>query len=78
MMEMTQELTASVLENALNHGKFNVQLRNALENAVDYLKPVEIDMEGGGAFWFAVCGECHLILQREWKFCPACGRGVKW
>lgn len=52
MMEMTQELTASVLENALKHGKFNVPLRNAIENAVVHLKPVEIDMEGGGGMWF--------------------------
>ena len=77
MMEMTQELTASVLENALKHGKFNVPLKNAIENAIVHLKPVKSDMEGGGLFWFEVCGECHLILQSEWKFCPECGRGIK-
>jgi len=38
MMEMTPELTASVLENCLKHGKFNIPLRNAIENAVRLLK----------------------------------------
>lgn len=77
MMEMSQELTASVLENALKHGKFNLPLRNAIENAVVHLKPVPYEMEGGGNMYFAVCGKCHLILQSSWKFCPECGRGVK-
>ena len=77
MMEMPPELTASVLENALKHGKFNVPLRNAIENAVRLLKPVPIEFEGGGQFWFMVCGECHLIVQSSWNFCPECGRGIK-
>lgn len=38
MMEMSPELTASVLENCLKHGKFNIPLRNAIENAVRLLK----------------------------------------
>ena len=76
-MEMSQELTADVLANALKHGKFNIPLRNAIENAVVHLKPVEREMEGGGNHWFEVCGECHTSLQSWWKFCPECGKGIK-
>ena len=76
-MEMTRELTASVLENALKHGKFNIPLRNAIENAVVHLKPVPFELEGGGKTWFETCGVCHSTLQSWWKFCPECGRGVK-
>ena len=77
MMEMSQELTASVLQNALKHGKFNIPLRNAIENAVVHLTPVPVEMEGGGSIWFEVCGECNASLNSWWKFCPECGRGVK-
>lgn len=77
MMEMNHELTASVLANALKHGKFNIPLRNAIENAVRLLTPVPRELEGGGNMWFPVCGECHLILQSSWKFCPECGRPVR-
>lgn len=77
MMEMSQKLTAEVLENALKHGKFNIPLRNAIENAIVHLKPVPVEIEGGGHTWFEVCGECHGSLQSWWKFCPECGRGVK-
>ena len=77
MMEMSPELTASVLENALKHGKFNIPLRNAIENAIVKLTPVEAEMEGGGSLWAKVCGECHTILRSGWKFCPECGRPVK-
>lgn len=77
MMEMTQELTASVLSNALKHGKFNIPLTNAIENAIAYLTPVPAEMEGGGHTWFEVCGECHTTLNSWWKVCPECGRPVE-
>jgi hypothetical protein len=76
MMAMTQELTAAVLENALKHGKFNIPLRNAIENAIVHLTPVPYEMEGGGNIWFDVCGECHVYISSDWKFCPWCGRGI--
>lgn len=75
-MELTPEATAKILDNALKHGKFNVQLTNAVENAVRLLTPVPAEMEGGGQFWFKVCGECHGQLRQYDKFCPECGRGV--
>ena len=47
MMEMTAEVTASVLDNLLKHGSFNVVTRNAVENAVRLLKQYPV-----------TCGEC--------------------
>lgn len=76
MMEMSPELTAQVLENALKHGKFNVPLRNAIENAIDHLTPVPAEIEGGGNSWHKVCGKCHGYLMAHWKFCPECGKGT--
>jgi hypothetical protein len=37
-MEMDARLTADVLENLLKHSKFNIVIRNAIENAVRHLK----------------------------------------
>lgn len=77
MMEMSHELTASVLENAMKHGKFNIPLRNAIENAVRLLKPVSSEIERSGSYLAETCGECGTSLLSYWKFCPECGRGVK-
>ena len=77
MMEMTPEQTAIVLENIMEHNKFKIPIKNAIENAIVHLKPVPVEMEGGGYNWFEVCGECHGAVDPSWKFCPECGRGVK-
>lgn len=37
-MDMNRDLTVSVMENLLKHGKYNVPTRNAMENAVRLLR----------------------------------------
>ena len=36
------------------------------------------DIDGGGMTWFFCCGECRHTLQDRWKYCPECGKRVKW
>ena len=50
----------------------------AKEDVIKLLKPVVPEMEGGGNMWYPVCGECHGYINDTWKFCPECGRAVKW
>lgn len=60
--------------NAMEHELYADYVFDALE----LLKPVEAEMEGGGNMWYPVCGECHGYINDTWKFCPECGRSVKW
>ena len=41
-------------------------------------QPVPAELEGGGANWWDVCGNCHTTIIRNYKFCPECGRGILW
>ena len=36
------------------------------------------DIDGGGVIWYFCCGECRRSIQKDWKFCPECGKRVKW
>ena len=36
------------------------------------------DIDGGGVVWYFCCGECRHSLQNGWKYCPECGKRVKW
>lgn len=41
---------------------------------LEALEPVEPTWRRG----FAFCGKCGGGVGRETKYCPICGRGVKW
>lgn len=53
-MEMTAEATANILDNLLQHWKFNVMTTNAIENAVRLLKQFPV-----------TCGECKKNCSDE-------------
>lgn len=36
------------------------------------------DIDGGGMVWYFCCGECRQSIKQGWKFCPVCGKKVKW
>lgn len=74
---MNHELTASVLANLLKHGKFNLPTRNAMENAVRLLTPVEPEAYSTNMGVFYTCGECGGQITSYDKFCSECGRPVK-
>ena len=38
----------------------------------------EPELEGGGHSWYWVCGECRKIISDRYKYCPGCGRKIKW
>ena len=40
-------------------------------------KPVEPKKQIEEAEWI-VCGNCNKHLIHKWKYCPYCGRSVKW
>ena len=39
-------------------------------------EPAEIELEGGGATWWYVCGECHGSVDCTDGFCKHCGRAL--
>ncbi len=64
-------------------------LREALKIAIHNLKesePVEPDAQGDDSFSCGNCGEtvgweeinCGGISMVKYKYCPECGRAVKW
>ena len=65
MMEMTAEVTASVLDNLLKHGKFNVVTRNAIENAVRLLKDQPEIVR---------CADCEWLIEDGCGDCDMCAR----
>ena len=52
-------------------------LAEATETVVEHFRPAEIEMEGGGSYWYSVCGECHGVIDDNDLFCKHCGRPVK-
>ena len=88
MMEMSPELTASVLENALKHSKFNIPLRNAIENAVHHLNSNEhihwtpVKALGGPGYPYndlecSGCGYRVKMIPKGWVYCPHCGKPIE-
>jgi predicted RNA-binding Zn-ribbon protein involved in translation (DUF1610 family) len=66
-----------------------MDLREALKIAIHNLKesePVKPDAQGDGSFACGNCGEtvgweelnCGGISMVKYKYCPECGRKVKW
>ena len=52
-----------------------------MSKAVDGLKrniPEPAEIEGGGASYFYVCGDCHGIVDSLDKYCRHCGRKIDW
>ena len=52
-------------------------LADAIDAVAEHFRPAEIEMEGGGTYWYSVCGECHGIIDDNDLFCKHCGRPVK-
>ena len=79
MIEMSAEATVEVMKNLLKHGRMNIVMRNALENAVRLLGGVEAEVEGDcrNGYW-DVCGECHGVIERTEKYCHWCGKKIIW
>ena len=48
------------------------------EDALELLKPVPAELEGGGSNWWYVCGECHTAIDRKDRYCRECGKEIKW
>ena len=53
------------------------QLREQVETIPDKVGESP-DIEGGGVIWCFCCGECRISIQNGWKYCPECGRRIKW
>lgn len=45
-------------------------------NVVD--ERAKVELEGGGWFWFYVCGECHGFIKTGQETCPYCERRLIW
>lgn len=82
-MEMSAEVTISVLENLIKHGRHNIPTKNAMENAVRLLKDkngkwVSISEYGyGKGEQCSKCGYIHFgSVPCGWNFCPDCGASM--
>lgn len=49
----------------------------ALLKKQEPVKPVPDTSYGARPWWF-VCGNCKLSVNEDQKYCPNCGRAVKW
>ena len=38
---------------------------------------VEAELEGGGSFWWHVCGDCHGTIDENDEYCRHCGRRIR-
>ena len=47
------------------------------EKAIERMKPVKRDQEGGGGSWFAVCEDCHGQVGQSDAYCRHCGRALE-
>lgn len=50
---------------------------NRLAKVQEPVKPVPDTSYGARPWWF-VCGNCKLSVNEDQKYCPNCGRAVKW
>ena len=69
---------AECLLNDLVPARYRGNALAAVMDAMERIKPVPVEMDGGGGEWFPVCGECHTVLARKYSYCPECGRGIVW
>lgn len=50
----------------------------ACRKAAQRETPERPELEGGGAMWFFVCGDCHGALESHDLYCRHCGRRLDW
>ena len=58
-------------------------MKEAFNMAIDALKAQEPikpkpDTSLGARPWWIVCGNCKLSINEDYRYCPYCGRAVKW
>ena len=63
-------------EDYRNDGEFLANVAELLK-AQEPLKPIPDTSYGARPWWF-VCGNCKLSVNEDQKYCPNCGRAVKW
>lgn len=77
------EKVISVLSAYKNHSfgdkaeKVTVDDIIALLKTQEPVKPIPDTSYGARPWWF-VCGNCRLSVNEDQKYCPNCGRKVKW
>lgn len=49
----------------------------SLLKAQEPVKPIPDTSYGARPWWF-VCGNCKLSVNEDQKYCPNCGKAVKW
>ena len=76
-MDMDRDLTVSVMENLLKHGKYNVPTRNAMENAVRLLKDQPEIVRCRDCVHYEHCEIHDLLLNHENGFCADGERKTK-
>lgn len=61
------------------HGAPDEMLHDAFDllKAQEPVRPVHDTSYGARPWWF-VCGNCKLSVDEDQKYCPNCGRAVKW
>ena len=81
---MDIDLIVQKLNQAASSGMLSNELTEVLDEAAKTIiyrtqsKEAEVEPEGGGTFWFHVCGECRTAINRWDKYCHECGRRLIW
>ena len=44
---------------------------------LEKVKPMEMELEGGGSTWWYACPECHGAIDKADSYCRYCGQAVK-
>ena len=60
---------------------FHYECAETIHNALELLKeqePVKPRFVDGKRNHFIKCGKCNLDLMSNMKFCPRCGKEIKW
>ena len=66
------------IQSLIDHIKTAVDVdpwaKEMAEELLEKHKPVDIELEGGGAAWWNVCEECHGTVDESDSYCKHCGR----
>ena len=77
--EMVIQHFQDAVEASGNNNKWRFVRLDIIEKAISLLKehetvaPIKLEMSG-----IRFCGSCKYAISRNFKFCPNCGKAVKW
>ena len=77
---MTNQEAIDIINRAIAEveWEYPMEIAAALYKAIDALEAQEPIAPIKHLSTGQICGECRKVLLRKYKYCPACGKAVKW